>query len=85
LGNLLKDESNTKQTKFLDMLEINCYIVRTRVVKKIKFHDGGQIFTNLYFDDWLDFFRLAADLAKSVFPAEHSESAGGGLMLKLTI
>ena len=31
-----KDEHNTKQQKFLDMLEINGYIVRTKVVKKIK-------------------------------------------------
>lgn len=35
-----KDESNAKQVKFLDMLEINGYVVRTRVVKKIKSHGG---------------------------------------------
>jgi uncharacterized LabA/DUF88 family protein len=29
------DENNTKQKKFLDMLEINGYIVRTKSVKKI--------------------------------------------------
>lgn len=29
------DENNTKQKKFLDMLEINGYIVRTKNVKKI--------------------------------------------------
>lgn len=40
------DESNTKQAKFLDMLEINGYIVRTRVVKKIKSHDGGYRWKN---------------------------------------
>jgi uncharacterized LabA/DUF88 family protein len=41
-----KDESNTKQAKFLDMLEINGYIVRTRVIKKIKSHDGGYRWKN---------------------------------------
>ena len=35
------DEHNTKQLKFLDMLEISGYIVRTKVVKKIKDHEGG--------------------------------------------
>ena len=35
------DEANTKQKKFLDMLDLNGYIVRTKVVKKIKKRDGG--------------------------------------------
>ena len=35
-----KDEQNTNQAKFLDMLEINGYIVRTKVVKKIRSRDG---------------------------------------------
>lgn len=35
------DETNTKQKKFLDMLDINGYILRTKVVKKIKKKDGG--------------------------------------------
>lgn len=30
------DEDNTKQQKFLDMLDINGYIVRTKLVKKIR-------------------------------------------------
>lgn len=34
------DEHNTKQKKFLDMLDINGYIVRTKVVKVIKGNDG---------------------------------------------
>lgn len=29
------DENNTKQKKFLDMLEINGFVVRTKIVKKI--------------------------------------------------
>ena len=41
-----RDESNTKQLKFLDMLEINGYIVRTKVVKKIKNHEGGYRWKN---------------------------------------
>jgi len=41
-----RDESNSGQTKFLDMLEINGYIVRTRVVKKIKDHKGGYKWKN---------------------------------------
>lgn len=36
------DESNTGQKKFLDMLDINGYIVRTKVVKKIKDHKSGK-------------------------------------------
>jgi len=35
------DEANTKQKKFLDMLDLNGYIVRTKVVKKIKKRNGG--------------------------------------------
>lgn len=41
-----RDESNTKQSKFLDMLDINGYIVRTKVVKKIKSRDGGYRWKN---------------------------------------
>lgn len=40
------DEFNTGQRKFLDMLEINGYIVRTEVVKKIKDHEGGYRWKN---------------------------------------
>ena len=40
------DEFNTGQRKFLDMLEINGYIVRTKVVKKIKDHEGGYKWKN---------------------------------------
>jgi len=41
-----KDEHNTRQLKFLDMLDINGYIVRTKVVKKIKNHEGGYKWKN---------------------------------------
>ncbi len=41
-----KDEHNTKQKKFLDMLEINGYVVRTKVVKRIKDHEGGYKWKN---------------------------------------
>lgn len=36
------DEFNMGQRKFLDMLEINGYILRTKVVKKIKDHKSGK-------------------------------------------
>lgn len=36
------DEFNTAQRKFLDMLEINGYILRTKVVKRIKDHTSGK-------------------------------------------
>jgi len=36
-----KDEHNTKQKKFLDMLEMNGYVVRTKVIKRIRDHEGG--------------------------------------------
>lgn len=41
-----RDEHNTKQLKFLDMLEINGYIVRTKVIKKIKDRKGGYHWKN---------------------------------------
>ncbi|HEY4497949.1 MAG TPA: NYN domain-containing protein [Candidatus Paceibacterota bacterium] len=41
-----RDEYNAKQLKFLDMLEINGYIVRTKVIKKIKNHEGGYHWKN---------------------------------------
>jgi len=36
------DEFNTGQRKFLDMLEINGYILRTKVVKRIKDRKSGK-------------------------------------------
>ena len=41
-----KDEHNTRQKKFLDMLEINGYVVRTKVVKRIKDREGGYKWKN---------------------------------------
>lgn len=41
-----KDEYNTRQVKFFDMLEINGYIVRTKVIKKIKDREGGYRWKN---------------------------------------
>ncbi len=41
-----RDENNSGQLKFLDMLEINGYIVRTKVVKKIKNRQGGYKWKN---------------------------------------
>jgi len=35
------DESNTRQRKFLDMLEINGYVVRTKAIKKIRDRGGA--------------------------------------------
>lgn len=40
------DEFNTGQKKFLDMLDINGYIVRTKVVKKIRSRDGNYRWKN---------------------------------------
>ncbi len=42
-----KDENNTRQQKFLDMLEINGYIVRTKAVKKIRSPHGYKWKNNL--------------------------------------
>ncbi|MCX6736503.1 MAG: NYN domain-containing protein [Candidatus Parcubacteria bacterium] len=41
-----KDEHNIKQSKFLDMLEINGYTVCTKVIKKIKNREGGYHWKN---------------------------------------
>lgn len=35
------DENNTGQRKFLDMLEINGFVVRTKAIKKIRDRDGS--------------------------------------------
>ena len=40
------DEGNPAQRKFLDMLEINNFIVRTKAVKKIRTSDGGYSWKN---------------------------------------
>ena len=40
------DESNIGQKKFRDMVDINSYIVRTRVIKKIKKRQGGYKWKN---------------------------------------
>lgn len=40
------DENNTKQKRFLDMLDLNGFIVRTKVVKKIKTKDGSYKWKN---------------------------------------
>jgi uncharacterized LabA/DUF88 family protein len=40
------NENSSTQKKFLDMLDINGYIIRTRVVKKIKDHRGGYRWKN---------------------------------------
>lgn len=37
-----RDESNSRQSKFFDMLEINGYIVRTKVIKRIKDRKSGH-------------------------------------------
>lgn len=42
-----KDEHNARQQKFLDMLEINGYIVRTKAVKKIRSLHGYKWKNNL--------------------------------------
>ena len=42
-----KDEQNARQQKFLDMLEINGYIVRTKAVKKIRSPHGYKWKNNL--------------------------------------
>jgi len=40
------DEKNIKQKKFLDMLDINGYRLRTKSIKKIKFNQGGYRWKN---------------------------------------
>lgn len=60
------DESNTGQKKFLDMLDIAGYILRTKVVKKIRSHGGryewkGNLDVELAFemDDTKDKYNTA--------------------------
>lgn len=40
------DEANMKQKKFVDMLDMNDYIVRTKVIKKIRKKDGSYAWKN---------------------------------------
>ncbi len=41
-----KDDGSRGQQKFLDMLEINGYVVRTKSIKKIRRHDGTYKWKN---------------------------------------
>ncbi len=40
------DEDNTKQKKFIDMLDLTGYITRTKVIKKIRRKDGSYQWKN---------------------------------------
>ncbi len=54
------DENNTKQKKFLDMLEITGYVVRTKIVKKINLgHDEYKWKSNLDVELALEMVKLA--------------------------
>lgn len=40
------DEDNTKQKKFIDMLDLTGYITRTKIIKKIRKKDGSYQWKN---------------------------------------
>lgn len=70
------DEHNTGQKKFLDMLDINGYIVRTKVIKKIKMKDGGFKWkSNLDIELALEMFKLKNKFATAVLLSGDSDFA----------
>ncbi len=66
------DEQSSAQRKFLDMLDINGYIVRTKVVKKIRSHDGGMKWKNNLDNEPS---LLISGSSKAIFPNKKESGA----------
>lgn len=70
------DEGNTKQKKFLDMLDLNGFIVRTKVVKKIKTQDGNYKWkSNLDIELALEMIELKDNFDTAVLVSGDSDFA----------
>lgn len=70
------DEGNTKQKKFLDMLDINGYILRTKVVKKIKKKDGSYKWkSNLDIELALEMVELKKNFDTAILMSGDSDFA----------
>lgn len=70
------DENNTKQKKFLDMLEINGYVVRTKIVKKINLgRDKYKWKSNLDVELALEMVELADKYDTAVLMSGDSDFA----------
>lgn len=70
------DERNTKQRKFLDMLDLNDYIVRTKVVKRIKTRDGRyQWKSNLDIELALEMIELKKSFDTTILVSGDSDFA----------
>lgn len=70
------DENNTKQKKFLDMLEINGYVVRTKIVKKINLgRDKYKWKSNLDVELALEMVELADKYDTAILMSGDSDFA----------
>jgi uncharacterized LabA/DUF88 family protein len=70
------DENNTKQKKFLDMLEINGYVVRTKIVKKINLgHDKYKWKSNLDVELALEMLELVDKYDTAILMSGDSDFA----------
>lgn len=69
------DENNTKQKKFLDMLDINGYILRTKSVKKIKTSEGYQWKGNLDIELALEMIELKDSFDSAILMSGDSDFA----------
>ncbi len=70
------DEDNTKQKKFLDMLDIVGYVIRTKSVKKIKTKDGNVKWkSNLDIEMALEMMELAEKFNTAILFSGDSDFA----------
>ncbi len=70
------DEYNSKQKKFLDMLDINGYILRSKVVKKIKTRGGGYKWkSNLDVELALEMIKLKEKFDTAILVSGDSDFA----------
>ena len=70
------DENNTRQKKFLDMLEINGYIVRTKTVKKINLgHNKYKWKSNLDVELALEMIELSDKYDTAILMSGDSDFA----------
>ena len=69
------DDLNHGQRKFLDMLDINSYIVRTKTVKKIRTPHGYKWKNNLDIELALEMYTLASKYDTAVLMSGDSDFA----------
>jgi len=69
------DDLNRGQHKFLDMLDINGYIVRTKTIKKIRTSNGYKWKNNLDIELAIEMFTLASKYDTAILVSGDSDFA----------